>query len=322
VNVLITSASRKVALVRAFRSAVGAVGGGEVYAGDISRHSPALFVADHAVIMPRSGSADFVDWLARFCKQHEIGLVVPTRDEELPLFARHAQAFLARGTRIAVSPAPTIALCQDKSGFFQFCAAKGFAAPRVLQPADIGARDYPVFVKPSRGKGGRGAARADDATSLSMAIDSIDAPIVQEFCDLPEYTLDVFADFDGRVVSVVPRERIVLVGGESYVSRTRRDRILINRGRELAENIGLVGHGTIQCFYGGEEPKFIEINPRYGGAANLGFAAGHHTPEYLVRLTTGQSLAPMLGEFDDGLTMLRFTEDMFLTAEEMRGSFS
>jgi len=312
VNVLVTSVSRKVTLVQAFKRAIQAVGGGKVLAGDISLDSAALYMADDGIIMPRSDEPDFIDWVSDLCARESISLIVPTRDEELPVFAEHSAGLLSRGVRVAVSPAQTVEICQDKSAFLEFCVREGFSVPRVLEPHSVGAEDYPVFVKPRRGKGGIGATRVEDSASLDSILAQTPDVIIQEYCDLPEYTLDVFADFKGRVLSVVPRQRVVVIAGESYVSRTTRAEPLIDRGGALVERLNLHGHGTVQCFFDGSNLLFIEVNPRYGGGASLGWAAGHPTPEYLVRLVLGEEIEPRIGEFEDGMTMLRYTQDIFL----------
>jgi len=79
----------------------------------------------------------------------------------------------------------------------------------------------------------------------------------------------------------------------------------------------LVGQNTIQCFLRDGKPLFIEINPRFGGAANLSIRAGADSPSYLLRLMRGETLESCLGQFTNHLTMLRFVEDTFLLPDEL-----
>ena len=67
-------------------------------------------------------------------------------------------------------------------------------------------------------------------------------------------------------------------GGESIKGMTIQDRDLIEFGAEVAEALGLVGPGTIQCFR--EEDgrhEVTDVNPRFGGAFPLPLAAGAAT---------------------------------------------
>lgn len=113
--------------------------------------------------------------------------------------------------------------------------------------------------------------RVDSEMDLRTALKRVPEAIIQEYVCDPECTIDLFADFYGRVISVVPRLRMRVVSGESFVSQTIKDYSLINQAIHLATQLKLVGHNTIQCFFSDrKEVKFIEVNPRFGGAANLG----------------------------------------------------
>lgn len=317
-NVLITSASRKVDLVKTFQRAVGEFGNGRVIAVDISPFSPALYVADSARLVSRSDDPQFLDEILSLCRQEEIKVLVPTRDEELPVFAEAKGRFADAGVTIMVAEPEVIRTCQDKSLFSSFCASNGFEVPKVYKtPNEVGESDFPVFVRGCMSKGSRSAFRVDNARQLQYICDSVAGPLIQEFVISKEYTIDLFADFQGRVISVVPRERISVVSGESFISRTTKSWDLINAAVKIAEELKLIGHNTIQCFFDGTVVKFIEVNPRFGGAAALGFAAGACTPLFLLRICQGEKLQPAIGNFQGDLAMLRYTQDMFRTLESL-----
>jgi carbamoyl-phosphate synthase large subunit len=310
-NVLITSASRKVLLVRAFRDALARTGPGQVLAADISPLSAALHDADGARLIPRSDDDAFIDVLLRVCEQDRIGLLVPTRDEELPVLARARERFLAAGTLVLVSSAEGVDICLDKARFLTAVQDAGLHTPMVYP--EPGATRFPAFVKPRRGWGGQGATKVSTPAELAAVLDSLgDDALIQEFVDAPEFTVDVFLDLDGRPISCVPRQRIAILAGESIVSRTVRDPDLTDATLRLCAAIGLVGHVTAQAFRTPERVEFIEINPRYGGAANLGFEAGARTPDFALRLARGERPEPQLDAYEVGLTMLRYPVDMFL----------
>jgi carbamoyl-phosphate synthase large subunit len=314
-NVLILSASRKVSLVQAFQKALAEEGGGKVLAADAGPLAPALYLADGYALVPRSDDPRFLDETLELCERRQISLLVPTRDEELPLFAEQRERFARHGITVMVSSPEAVRVCQDKRAFLGACREHGLSCPVTYEgrpPQDA----FPVFVKPRSGKSSHGVRRVSSAGELAALLQEQPDLLVQECLPWPEYTIDAFADFSGRVVSVVPRERILVVAGESYVSRTRKAPQLIEEGARLVRALGLIGHVTIQCFYDGRTVKFIEVNPRFGGAANLGFAAGVPTPRFLVRLLLGRPVEPCIGEFRDRHLMLRYTQDIFLDAAQ------
>jgi carbamoyl-phosphate synthase large subunit len=302
--------------VRAFQRALAAVGGGAVIAADISPLAAALYEADGRRLTPRADDPSFVDALLAVCEQERVGLVVPTRDEELLLMARVRDRFAAAGTLVLVSPPDAIDTCRDKERFSIAVRDAGLDGPALYR--DPAAAPLPAFVKPRSGKGGRGAIKVTTEREMHAALEALSGEaLVQEFVDAPEFTVDVFLDLGGQPISCVPRERVSVVAGESVVGRTVRDPHLVAATLRLCTSIGLVGHVTVQAFRTPERIAFIEINPRYGGAANLGFEAGACTPEYAIRLARGEPVEPRLDDYEAGLIMLRYSSDRFIRETDL-----
>ena len=315
-NVAILSAARKVWLVQAFQRALAATGGGRVWALDCNPLAAALQAADAAELSPRSDAPDYLDWLLRWCRREQISLVVPTRDAELELLAGAAERFLDAGVCVVVSPAKAVALCRDKRRFGEFCRDRGFATPAEFEVNAVPA--FPVFVKPRSGQAGRGAQRIGTGEELSRRGFDPEREILQEFVSDPEFTIDVFIDWNGRLLSAVPRERVRVVDGESVVGRTVRNDELADTAGRLALALGLRAHVTVQAFRAPGRIRFIEVNPRFGGGAALGFVAGCPTPEWLVRQVRGETVEPRIGGYEAGLWLFRHSADLFRRDVEVK----
>lgn len=311
--VLVTSAARKVLLVRAFRQAQNRLGGGRVLAADLSPWAVALHEADGVVELPRTDDAAFGQTLEEACAAEGIGLVVPTRDDELPVFAALRDRLAAAGTTVLISARESIDVCRDKVRFAAALAEAGLDSPRIHNGSHI---PMPAFVKPRIGAGGRNSGVVSTVEALRSSASAIEAaggePLVQEYIEAPEFTIDVYIDPDGQPISCVPRERLLVVAGESVIARTVRDDDLSAAAVRLCTSLRLSGHLTVQAFRTPERIAFIEVNPRYGGGANLGFAAGAPTAEFAIRVSRGERLVPQLGRYDVGLVMLRYAEDRFV----------
>lgn len=317
-NVLITSASRKVNLVKAFKHALSEGKEGKVIAVDANPLASALYFADEYYIVPKSHSEEFLDIILKLCKTLSVKLLIPTRDEELSLFAINNKKFEEIGTKVMVSDIETIEICQDKELFVEFCEKNNFNVPKNYKLDENFKPIFPIFIKPKHGKGGKNTFCVRSEEELKLTLKIVPEPIIQEYIDSPEYTVDLFADFSGKVLSAIPRERIHVFGGESIVTRTFKNFKLINESIKLAESLNLIGHNTIQCFFEEDEVKFIEVNPRFGGAASLSFAAGVHTPTLLVDLIKGKKLKPLIGDFKDNYVMLRYIEDTFFDYNQIK----
>lgn len=318
-NILITSASRKVGLIKAFQRALTEEDGGQVIAVDASPRSAALYFADKSFIVPQGLDGKFFDSIKNICRENDVELIIPTRDEELPFFAARKNDLRKLGITVMVPDLGVVETCRDKRRFIDFCMKNKFAIPRTYNISELDkVTDFPIFIKERFGKGSKNIFLVKSRSELELVLKKMDNPIIQEHIDAKEYTVDLFADFSGNVISVVPRERISILGGESFVGKTQKEWNIITESIRLAKALGLTGHNTIQCFLHDGSVKFIEVNPRYGGGANLGFAAGAFTPRYLIRVILGKDVRPEIGQFEDGYLMLRYTEDIFLSDQEVK----
>lgn len=312
-NVLILSAAAKVLLVRAFAEAAH-VRGGRVFAADLTTDNAALFEADHAALLPRSDAADYRRALVRYCGDHGIKVVVPTRDAELGVLADARTDLAAVGATAVVPARAALDLCQDKRRFVQACIEQGLATPRTYAVGEAPER-FPVFVRPVRGAGGKGARRVDSLRELPSGEDLL----VQDLETAPEYTVDVLMDLTGRPLQAVARERLLVRDGEAVKSRVVDAPDLTEPALRLCAALGLVGHNVVQAFRtSGSAPRFIEVNPRFGGASNLSIQAGLASPERLLQMVEGaHEAAAAPRPIAYGLTMLRYAEDRFVTEAEL-----
>lgn len=314
-NVLVTAGSRRVPLVRAFHRALRAIGAfGSVVVADVDPLSPAVHVADRAYQVPLSSDPGYVDEIAAICHRERIGLIVPTIDEELPLFGGMRDAFAAMGVRIASSSREVAELCNDKFDLCRSLRTRGLPAAQSYLPSHLPPDlALPLFIKPRRGRGSVGAHRLRTRRELEFFLDYVEEPVVQEFLDGAEYTIDMLCDFDGRPLSVVPRERVVIRSGVTDRGRTTNDRALIDLGLACARTLSFAGAVNIQCRVTSRGPVIFEINPRFSGGIPLTIAAGADFPRMLVDLTLGRPVPAQIGRFRAGLWMTSYESSLFVT---------
>ena len=88
-NILITSAGRRVELVKSFQTELNKYFvNAEVYATDSHPElSAACQCADISFPVPRVTDKDYMEELLLLCKRNNIGMVLPTIDTELKLLA-------------------------------------------------------------------------------------------------------------------------------------------------------------------------------------------------------------------------------------------
>jgi carbamoyl-phosphate synthase large subunit len=321
VTVLLTSAGRRVELVRAFQDGARRLGlEARVLATDINPLAPALQVADGRFLVPPTRDPEFVPELLRICREERVSLVLPLTDPDVPALARHREAFSDAGAVAGVVSSEAADLTRDKWRTKSFFADLGLPVARGWVAADVdpAAVRYPVFVKPRDGSAGQHAYLARTPDELRFFLGYVPFPLVEEHLPGPEITTDILCGLDGRVRGLVSRRRLEVRGGEVVKGVTVRDDRILDGCRHIAEALPGCGPLTVQCMLRDGVPHFTEINARFGGGAPLGIAAGVHGPALLLAEISGVPYeAGPPGSFLDGLYVTRFDDAFFLTESDL-----
>jgi carbamoyl-phosphate synthase large subunit len=315
-NVLFTSAGRRVVLMRAFRHAMDDLGiSGRILATDLSATAPALYEADRGYVVPRITSEEYIPELGRICNDEDVRLIIPTIDPDLPVLAASRNRLEAdTGRRVVVSPPQAIEACQDKTLTAALFDRSGVKTPRLYAPAGPPGPHvkFPVFAKLRAGYASIGAGIISDVGELQYALARHPDLIVQEYVPGPEYTCDVLCSLHGKLIAVVTRRRLEVRAGE--VTRTRTETVpsIVGGVERVCANAEFHGPITLQCILHQEtqEPVFFEINPRFGGGVPAAIAAGANYPRYLLEMVLGRPVS--YRGHEDGLYMLRYEEAIYV----------
>ncbi len=318
VNVLITAASRRVPLILSFVQALKKLGiKGNVVTTDMNRLSPGLYFSDRHYIVPLTTDPKYIPIIRSICFKERIHLLIPTIDDELPLFGSHAESFLATGVRVAVSSARTGAICNDKFLTAQFFSSHDIPFARTWLPEqlDIPNLIYPLFLKPRSGRGSVGAHLIASERQLRFYLEEVRDPVVQEYLPGREFTIDLLTDFNGKVISVVPRERLVIRSGVTDRGQTWNHPPMIRLAVKVARVLEIRGPANIQVKLHNARATLFEVNPRFSGGIPLTIAAGADFPQWLIEMRCGRRVRPCLGKFTDGLMMACYESAVFLPDE-------
>lgn len=237
---------------------------------------------------PKVVALNFCDAIAKANKEEgPFDLILPTRDAELKM-----------GTHI--SSDDTIDICTDKLQFSKSCEKFGIKTPFVFytEKTSIRGECGVSFVKP----------RISSSENKSGGLVEC---VYQEILKGEEFSVDGFSDFQGNVISLVPRKRLKVISGESCVTSTVENQELLLQSQHLAQSLRLIGHYVMQCFKVGQEYIWTDVNLRYGGASAVAIKAGCKSPEWYLRLINGEEVRPRLGEYKRGLVGYSYSEWLF-----------
>lgn len=308
-NILILSAGRRVELVQCFQKAARKLNiKSDLVAGDCSATAPALYFADKSCLMPRIDEPDYVDFVVEYCNLKNIVLVVPTIDPELLILANKKNYIESNSNaKVLVSDTDVIEICRDKFKTQIFLENNGFGSPKMYSADKInkGELQYPLFIKPRSGSSSINTYKAVNLEELKFYKNIVHEPIIQEYVKGEEYTIDVFLDFEGNVITIVPRLRIATRGGEVSKGKVVKDIAIIKDVHRLMKVLKPIGPITVQLMKTDKGLRYIEINPRFGGGAPMSIKSGADSCENIYRLLMDQKLV-YNEDYRSGIVYLRF----------------
>ena len=293
-NILILSAGRRVELVQSFQKAAKRLNiKSNVVAGDCSETAPAIYFADRKAILPRINEDNYIDEIINVCKREGIRLVIPTIDTDLLLLSEERERIESQsGAVVLISSTEVVSICRDKINTQKFLEENEFKIPKMYSEEELDSREieFPFFIKPKSGSSSINTFKVNNIEELATYRSLIKEPIVQDFMEGKEFTVDVFLDFDGNLITVVPRLRMATRSGEISKGKIVKDREIIEDIKRLVEVLKPIGHITVQLMKTNKGIEYIEINPRFGGGAPMSIQSGADSCENLYRLLMGENL--------------------------------
>lgn len=287
-----------------------------VLAVDANPLSAGLHLADAKAVVPPFTDPGYVDAVLALAVKDGVKIVFPIMDEELLAFAEARAKFERAGIALVTNDPAVVRLARDKKLTYDACREKGLDVPAtvpVSQRKGASLPPFPLIVKPRSGRGSLGVATAGDAEELDFYAKRCPDGLIQERVSGQEYTIDVVTDPGGRVLAVVPKARLETKAGMQVKGRVVRDQALLDYGARIAAAFGLTLRFNVQCVKRADgRLALIEINAKFPASLPFTVAAGVNAPLMLTRmLVMKETLAPRIGDFKDGLTMMRYWQEVY-----------
>jgi len=316
-NILISSAGRRVSLVRAFQKELKQLHpNGKVFASDANPElAGACHVADGYFKVPRVNNPDYIKTLIRLCRERDIKLVIPTIDDELLPLAKNRALLQDNDITPVIASENFVTQCRDKRKIHVFFEEAGVATAKEYDKDDY---HLPLFIKPIDGS------RSVDTYLIEKEKDLTDYHFQNEklmfleYLDhdlYDEYTCDLYYGRDNILKCIVPRKRLEVRDGEVNKALTVDNALLPYLMERLERIEGAVGCLTAQFFKHKNEPKIfgIEINPRFGGGFPLSYLSGANYPAWLLKeFLNDEKIGPRFDSWERNLLMIRYDDEILV----------
>jgi len=319
-NILILSAGRRVALVRAFQVELKKkFPFSKVYTAEANPEwSSACRVSDEFFTIPRVDNDNYINSIFELCIKNEIKLVIPTIDTELLVLSSAKNIFSLNNIQIIVSDLHLISKCRDKRLTNLFFNKLGIDVPREISKNNP---SFPLFIKPYDGSLSKDIFIINHKEDLTESLLSNPKLMYMEYInpfDFQEFTIDAYYDKHSDLKCLVPRRRIEVRGGEISKGRTEKAEFYEKIRNKLSYIEGAQGCLTIQVFVGKVTGEIIgiEINPRFGGGFPLSYASGANYPGYIIQEYIMNETICFNDNWIENLVMLRFDSEIILSQDD------
>ncbi|WP_296317519.1 ATP-grasp domain-containing protein [Winogradskyella sp. UBA3174] len=317
-NILITSAGRRVSLVRAFKKELTKINSvGKVYAADFNpKLSAACHVADDYFKVPRLDQVNYLDKLISICLENGIKLIIPTIDTELLLLSENMAYLESKGIRVVISSSDFIRKCRNKRVIHEFFELKGVRIAKEYRKDNY---ELPMFIKPYDGSRSVDTYLINSESDLTSYHFSNEKFMFLEYIDhdeFDEFTCDLYYSRDHQLRCVVPRKRLEVRDGEVYKALTKNNTLVNYIKKHLNQIDGAVGCITAQFFlskYDDSKICAIEINPRFGGGYPLSYLSGANFPKWIIEeYLLNKSIDDKFDTWESDLLMIRYDDEILV----------
>jgi carbamoyl-phosphate synthase large subunit len=311
--------------VTIIRSAVGSMpswglieelqkSGVEVIGMDSNPLSFGLYLLKKSYVVPRGDNPNFIKEILNIIDKEQPNAILSGPEEELLTLSKNKGRIEERGTLLLCPDYEYVEVCADKKKTNEVFECIRAPTPEIF---DSNSAKFPCIIKPRFGRGSSNIYVAKDEEDIRFYLKKIEEPVIQDFVQGEEYTVDILADKDGNALSIVPRLRLGIESGISVKGKTVYDKEIIDYCRKIAKKMKLFGPSCIQCIRNDDGVKFIEVNTRFGGGSILSIKADPTIMPNLIKMIKGEKPEPSKG-FKEGLVMLRYHSEVFISEEEIK----
>ncbi|RZJ66065.1 MAG: ATP-grasp domain-containing protein [Flavobacterium sp.] len=315
-NILITSAGRRVSLVRFFQDELlKSFPLAKVFTSDANpAYSAACRISDGAFRVPRVTEPDYIAQLLQLAIENDIRVIIPTIDTELLVLSESIELFAMNNIAVVVSSPELVSIFRDKRKTHAFFASHEIGVAREYEK---GKHEIPLYIKPydgSRSVDNYIIRKHEELTDYHFSNDKLMFLEYLDHSDHTEFTIDLYYDRLGNLKCFIPRQRIEVRDGEVNKAVTRKTKFIYDLSKKLGYVNGFRGCITLQVFVNNHDERLygIEINPRFGGGYPLSYLAGGNFPKWIINEYLKDEPVPFFENWEENLMMLRYDDEVLV----------
>ncbi len=316
-NILITSAGRRVSLVRFFQKELKSVfAEAKVFTTDANPdYASACRISDGYFKMQRVTEPNYIDDLLQLAIKNDVKIIVPTIDTELLILSKNIEVFKSKGIEVVISDYEIMKIFRDKRLTHQFFEKYGINCAKEYSKENY---QLPIYIKPYDGSRSVDNFIIKTQEQLTDYHFQNEKLMFLEYLDHKkhtEFTIDLYYDKNSDLKCFVPRQRIEVRDGEVNKAVTKDAFFIPEIWKKMQHIDGFRGCITFQVFVNLETQQIfgIEINPRFGGGYPLSYLAKANFPKWIIQeyMLENQGVE-VFNDWEKNLMMLRYDDEILI----------
>lgn len=289
INIMMLGGARRVSMAELFKRSGERIGREvNIISYELLEQVPIALVGK-VIVGLRWSDPNVVADIVKVAREHEVDIILPFVDGAIEIASKVRQHLPK--VFIPVGDFET-----NRTMFDKVSAAKAFEKAGIPIPKTYTAINakMPAIAKPRKGTSSRGIKIFHTLDEL-MQLENLSDYLVQEYIEnMDEYTVDCYVSQKGEILTIVPRVRLEVMGGEVTRTITCRNATLDKLSRQVIETFELRGPVTLQFIHDLDRNRYLlmEVNPRLGGGVVCSIFAGAPITDYIIDESRGISLQP------------------------------
>lgn len=314
----------------------------QVFGGDADPLAPGLFDSklNDTIVLPYANKQNYQEELLKFCKKKDIDVFIPGSEPEIIEVSGFTDTLKSVGTKTLLPDYRTLMKAANKFSTVQIARELDIPHPKTIHinfdrfddKEILDKLEFPLIVKPCRGRGAKGVeyyhTYDELITNIGSVLEDDREYLLQEVIPGEEgsmYAFGTIADRDHNLKAEFSSRSIKTKfdhGGPAIAGESTRNERVIELGKKLINGLaGWVGPAMIEFMLDPRDNKFklMEINPRLWGYNYLATGAGINFPKLIVDLALDKEVA-YHDSFEDGKLLVRYPNDIIIDKDNTKFS--
>lgn len=325
-NILISCPGRRVEMLEVFNREFAKFNM-EIIATGNSNILPALYSVENSYIVPSLEDDNYVEELLEICKEHDVKAILTMLDKDIMVLSKNIDNFKEIGVIPILPNLSAAEICDNKYLTYEFLTTNGIRCAKSYNDLETFEDDYsknkisfPVIVKPNSADGSRGVIKCTNMKELEKSFHNGHKNIIQEFLNGTEYDIDAYIDiYSQKMVSIFAKEKLSMTIGGADKVISYKDQKLFDFIEDLSNKLNITGPIDVDVFKVNGEYYIGEINPRFGANYICAYGCGVNFLELLINNINGKTNVKKIGNYSDGILMMKYERIMFKAPNEIIG---